>query len=257
MEIKENQQYISLQEAGEYCNYSQEYLSLRSRQGKLKSVKIGRNWVTTKEWLREYLETVEDYKSNFKVKYIAPPANLPVEASVKTVSFWTVIKNLFQYRQPRFAFIVGLALISLSFFGIFGKIVIDNNIPLAANISSGQEVAYQTSGAGSLLKEYSQWVYYQFSTLDEKFAKAYNAIKSFSFKKEKPKEELVTVQPGKEGMVVIPSSGKDEEVKKKITESFSDETKVEITDETSGYITPVFKEKEGDKYLYILVPVTN
>ncbi|OGY76898.1 MAG: hypothetical protein A2240_02070 [Candidatus Jacksonbacteria bacterium RIFOXYA2_FULL_43_12] len=47
--------FISLQEAGKYSPYSQEYLSLRARQGKLKAVKRGRNWFTTKEWVREYV----------------------------------------------------------------------------------------------------------------------------------------------------------------------------------------------------------
>lgn len=47
--------YISLKEATRFCNYSQDYLKLRSRQGKLKAVKIGRNWVTTAEWVDEYL----------------------------------------------------------------------------------------------------------------------------------------------------------------------------------------------------------
>jgi len=45
--------YISLQEVTKFCNYSQEYLALRARQGKLKAIKIGRNWVTKKEWLEE------------------------------------------------------------------------------------------------------------------------------------------------------------------------------------------------------------
>ncbi|PIX03165.1 hypothetical protein COZ78_01845, partial [bacterium (Candidatus Gribaldobacteria) CG_4_8_14_3_um_filter_42_11] len=54
-EIKTNN-YISLTEAAEkYTNYSQEYLSLRARQGKLKAVKIGRNWLTKKDWVEEYL----------------------------------------------------------------------------------------------------------------------------------------------------------------------------------------------------------
>ncbi|MCK4473933.1 hypothetical protein KAU40_01580 [Candidatus Parcubacteria bacterium] len=53
--LDEKSEYISLQEATEYCDYSQEYLSLRARQGKLKSVKFGRNWVTKKEWLEEYI----------------------------------------------------------------------------------------------------------------------------------------------------------------------------------------------------------
>lgn len=52
-------EYITLQEAAKFCRYSQEYLSLRSRQGKLKALKFGRNWVTKKDWVEDYLtETV-------------------------------------------------------------------------------------------------------------------------------------------------------------------------------------------------------
>ncbi|MBZ9578076.1 hypothetical protein KJA13_03555, partial [Patescibacteria group bacterium] len=60
--------YISLQEATKYCEHSQEYLSLRARQGKLKAVKIGRNWVTKKEWLEKYLNRVVEYNNNLKTK---------------------------------------------------------------------------------------------------------------------------------------------------------------------------------------------
>ena len=56
-------QYISLQDAAKISSYSQEYLSLRARQGKLRAEKIGRNWVTTKEWLAAYTETAETFKN--------------------------------------------------------------------------------------------------------------------------------------------------------------------------------------------------
>ena len=46
--------YISLKEATKYCPYSSDYLKLRARQGKLKAVKMGRNWFTTREWLTMY-----------------------------------------------------------------------------------------------------------------------------------------------------------------------------------------------------------
>jgi excisionase family DNA binding protein len=59
-------EYISLAEAAKLCQYSQEYLSLRARQGKLKAVKIGRNWITKKEWLEEYLRKIEEYDNRFK-----------------------------------------------------------------------------------------------------------------------------------------------------------------------------------------------
>ncbi|MCK4473727.1 DUF4200 domain-containing protein [Candidatus Parcubacteria bacterium] len=52
---------ISLQEATKYCSYSQPYLRLRVRQGKLKAVKIENNWFTTKKWIEEYLQKIESF----------------------------------------------------------------------------------------------------------------------------------------------------------------------------------------------------
>lgn len=71
--------YISLQQASKLCPYSQEYLSLRARQGKLKAVKLGRNWVCTKEWLQEYIANSGNYKKR-GARMIDPPRNLPIYA---------------------------------------------------------------------------------------------------------------------------------------------------------------------------------
>lgn len=57
-------EYISLREATKYCSYSQEYLSLRARQRKLKAVKFGNVWMTKKEWVEEYLNKMRKYKEN-------------------------------------------------------------------------------------------------------------------------------------------------------------------------------------------------
>ena len=58
------QNYISLSDAAKYCNYSQEYLSLRARQGKIRAEKRGRNWFTTQKWLKEYLRNKEKYSKH-------------------------------------------------------------------------------------------------------------------------------------------------------------------------------------------------
>ncbi len=60
MESGDDTKYISLQEATEHCGYSRDYLNLRIRQGRLKGVKIGRNWVTTRQWLKDYMDSVSD-----------------------------------------------------------------------------------------------------------------------------------------------------------------------------------------------------
>src|SRR3989344_2806305 len=49
--------WISMLEASKLCAYSQEYLSLLARRGKIFSKKIGRNWYTTREAVDDYLKT--------------------------------------------------------------------------------------------------------------------------------------------------------------------------------------------------------
>ncbi|MBI2644291.1 MAG: hypothetical protein HYW95_02140 [Candidatus Wildermuthbacteria bacterium] len=83
--------HISLQQATQYCDYSQEYLSLRARQGKLNAIKKGKTWFTTKEWLLEYIQKAEGYKKELEEKQLQkpitpkilklapPPENLPTE----------------------------------------------------------------------------------------------------------------------------------------------------------------------------------
>lgn len=46
---------ISLAEAAEIGGFTQPHLSLLARRGKLWAIKIGRNWLTTKAALEEYL----------------------------------------------------------------------------------------------------------------------------------------------------------------------------------------------------------
>ncbi|MDP3982146.1 MAG: hypothetical protein Q8P70_01190, partial [bacterium] len=74
--------YISLSEASERSLYSQEYLSLRARQGKLRAIKLGRNWVTTHEWLLEYIKEASvngNGNGSGHAPITEPPINLPVE----------------------------------------------------------------------------------------------------------------------------------------------------------------------------------
>ena len=58
-------EYISLKDAADYSGtYSQDYLSLRARQGKFKAIKMGRNWVTTKAWVDSYLQHIQEYNGS-------------------------------------------------------------------------------------------------------------------------------------------------------------------------------------------------
>ena len=71
---KNNKKYIYLRDATKYCDYSQGYLSLRARQGKLKAKKIGRDWFTTKEWIEGYIAETNGNKNGFKKHSVISPS---------------------------------------------------------------------------------------------------------------------------------------------------------------------------------------
>jgi hypothetical protein len=50
---------ISLKEAAKFCDCTEDALNVNVRRGKLKAMKVGRNWVTTREWVNEYLRARE------------------------------------------------------------------------------------------------------------------------------------------------------------------------------------------------------
>lgn len=73
--------YISLAAAAGMCSYSEHYLRLRSRQGKLKSIKLGKKWMTTRAWLDDYQQQVGDWRAAAEKKKAAggkaaPPPEL-------------------------------------------------------------------------------------------------------------------------------------------------------------------------------------
>lgn len=53
---REKSGWISLAKATEHCSYSQAYLGKLAKEGKLDAYKDGRNWVTTKEAIQNYIE---------------------------------------------------------------------------------------------------------------------------------------------------------------------------------------------------------
>jgi len=223
---KNSNNYISLQEATKYCEYSQKYLSLRAKQGKLKAVKIGRNWVTKKEWVKEYIERMEEYNNNFRVKKVVPPPeNLPIEeiARVRPMQLRPVLALALVF----VLLIAGGVLGKTSFENVSGTI--DNTFSIIAQkvLKPGQELAAISSpdvlkSTFNIFKEYGQWLKQTFKSgyltlnyfIEEKLDNAarivLNGLKSFTqgirkipqivtglFKKEivieKPEEEFVKI----------------------------------------------------------------
>jgi hypothetical protein len=56
----DDETWIPLRIAAEGTPYSQEYLSLLARKGRLEAMKKGRNWYTTRKAVKEYMESIRN-----------------------------------------------------------------------------------------------------------------------------------------------------------------------------------------------------
>jgi len=174
-------EYISLQEAARLCSYSQEYLSLRARQGKLKALKLGRNWVCTKEWLEDYIAKSENYKKReSRARTVEPPRNLPVYAP--DAEIWedgipeeVERQKAFQYRfQGLIAVAIVLALFCGSVFqgrqevSRVGERSSSTVVSIAVSLQNEMRVkgfalgskvqTWQAASVGEIAKDYFAWL---------------------------------------------------------------------------------------------------
>ena len=168
----EKKNLISLREATQYCSYSQEYLSLRARNGKLKSVKIGRAWMTNREWLYEYLNRVEKYKEELDKKHlghrkieepeignaypaalageaketkrVAPPLDLPVDSAKEELVFNEFPSCCYEPRNSflKFGLFYGLAFLLVLICGALGAASL--KIAFSDFSKMGKATAYST-----------------------------------------------------------------------------------------------------------------
>jgi len=51
----DTEELLSLSELAKDSIYSQDYLSLLARQGKLSAIKLGRNWLSSKKAVEDYI----------------------------------------------------------------------------------------------------------------------------------------------------------------------------------------------------------
>jgi hypothetical protein len=94
VEKENSEKYLSLAEAAANSSYSQEYLSLRARQGKLKAVKLGGTWFTTSEWLSEYTSGGESV-----TKPVSSGVFRPAFSWARFALLWLVLSGLVAFNR--------------------------------------------------------------------------------------------------------------------------------------------------------------
>jgi hypothetical protein len=261
----ENQNYISLSEAAKIFGYSPEYLNFLIRQGKLKGQKFGRNWMTKKEWVEKYFKKVETSRQEI-LESVRTNAGKDFFAVFKITT-----RNFFSDSVAVKKLQVSLIIILVSFLGVvnfylIGSELINSSLSQLVVVSANtiaMETVVPFKNCASALADIintdgiKYGFSYLFKTANNICSRFYQSLKYTS--KQSGDISSDATNGSQNGLIVVPSvnTADDNKNKEKIKSLFSDEVKVEKTDNSSGFIIPVFKDRDGDKYMYVMVPVKN
>ena len=119
-DLEDKKEYITLKEAAEIFHYSQDYLSLRARQGKLNAVKFGKIWMTKKKWLEDYISKLRKKTSPPNIK--KKESFVREEPKKEKGKFFLVKKRTFDFK---FEHTFDIAMI-LAFLAILNDIIPSN-----------------------------------------------------------------------------------------------------------------------------------
>lgn len=284
--------YISLGEAAKLTSYSQDYISLLCRQGKLKGEKMGRNWVTTKDWVYDYINRTKGKGSSIvpvKINKFSRKEKNAVGAvgeesmSMEHISFINCgqekdrkaanagvreenaaeRKNNFEeykykplkaFKSQKRHFLFVFELLAAAF-----AVSIFSVGFIVFSEDNFLKLDLQSKISKNLEKE-MEWARGILGFSREAILSAVN---------ENRKEGRVAGiensldeeadRASENGMVVVPledgsAEGKNQELIKRISSSFSDDVDIKpMEDGASGIISP--KDSPDEKYLYLMVPV--
>lgn len=98
------QVFLTLFEAAKLCPYSEAYLRLRARQGKLKSIKIGKKWMTTKDWVNDYVMKSQKWNDKVAAKRVAKEASIAKPGKMDFLAPNILAQPAKSYSLPRIEF---------------------------------------------------------------------------------------------------------------------------------------------------------
>lgn len=230
--IIEGKEYIPATLAGKEFDYTKDYLLLLIRQGKIDGKKISNRWYV-------HLPSARQFFAGAKKSHVERSEKIRTERKIELKEHGYEVKS----RSSRNALMetsailmIGLVLGATGYFG--------SSVAREAVVQGDSDVLRHTAIS-----------FYSF----------FNSKKSFVAEVSSGSESLNDegAQDGSKNtsdnsMIVTPESQFDPSRVQSIRDSFSDEVGVAIDPENpdTGIIIPKFKDREGEAYRFLMVPVT-
>lgn len=251
--ILQDKNYISAKRASVIFGYTSDYVGQLCRLGKLECQMIGRTWFVSEESIINHQKSVAlDLSSKDTSGNLSDLSNV-ASSVISTIPVSPVASIVSSCVDAKTDLVIGTTLLKS-----------DVQIGQASAISHVSD--FRKFTVASVFLVFVFLFVLEFSTgMSSKVASIIKDIASSNSenlsKVDKPPPNLNTEASAFGGLAVIPSTKSiegDEKIKKKISDSFSDQVEIKPdSSRTAGVITPVFRQVKGDDFVYVMVPIKN
>ena len=257
-------QMLSIREAVLLSGYTSDYLNRLCKRGIIRAQKIDAHWMVEQVSLNEFIATANEKRQERshklseerKREYGTTLRNEAIAAStaIQTRPAWNVREE--KSRATRVA-LAGVA------FTLLLSILPHMPLPTRSTLASVHEASEQNIRAAfdSVALRWYRFVSGSAAHVAGLFIREETRVTvhthSSSHTSGSPEEPTPGAHSQTGGLVVVPVLPNDDiaAMRRDIELSFSDEVVVTPVDETSGIITPVFRSRAEDEYLYVMVPM--
>jgi len=251
--------FLSSREAGKISNYTHDYIARLCRDGKLIGQKINRTWYVREDSLLLFLDEYENEKE-------ARHQALSQERKLEQIDLHEVTTGALSPLSLKItALAFSFLLLFASAFSVFHLNEKFSSSQSTSLVASVLDTETFSEHAARFVYEtaHSVWATLaSFFIREKKYAVVNTDVqiqqqKMHTDDADVAVDNVKTPRFEKKGVVVVPADPNIENdvAMREIKNSFSDEVDIKFEDPESGVITPVFKERDGDDYLFVLVPL--
>lgn len=243
----DKKKYVKASEAARLVGYSSDHVSRLARVGEIDAEKRGRSWYVDPESLKLFSLKVESEKRARGEEIRAERLHERAVATRK-LNDAAILDEIDRSRQHA---IFQTAVLSIALFLLFNLAWF--------SFESRLHVANLADGVHTIFSDVTDHVSFSVPPFISQFA-------SFAFI-ERSRESIEVQQEIMIDDVIRPSDDEafegiiifddedDIQAVEAVRESFSDEVQVEFDGEDTGVVTPIFQERDGESYRFLLVPV--
>lgn len=246
--------FISASDAGKICKYTSDYITKLAREGKVAATRVGRQWYVTPD-------SLETFVKNNEVQKKIRSAKISAERKKEQHAFALQVMASSQNDQDHFSSLVEPAhnkfvalqqtvaiLILGASLGVGGFFASSVSIPIYQQDASIVD-------AGFLSLERLAVTLYRFISPSEEeyYVESPENEESGTASGVAPEKQI----PSNNSIVIAPSDVLTRDRVAEVRDSLSDEVEVTVDpeDPDTGLIVPVFRDRKGDEYRFLLMPI--